>query len=415
MDYGEGSLLAKWQWDEMSVPAIFDGFFEGDKEAEYTTDGHYYTIQLTALMMGFDPQKAYYLGVAAENPDSYAISPSEMQERATWADAGLQQRFHALTGGYHGVELAITAYAILKTHSEGDISEYLWHRFGDDFAHINMDYDGKGLTSYLSISQYVTALDNFINSYLANNFVFVDNMNVGDYIVGSLPFTKVRTTESKNVIIKEFIDYMLAANHASKFYNIDSWEDLQDKILKSFSFYAEQNSFKMYGTTQILPCWTLGHAFVGHEPDNIRDRKDLFLLYVNNLIDLLSIKYNKQISAQQKAKIIEKFSRIIEASSQTPTDRLDGILSFEIAILKNPDAKQITIYIPIKYLAPDLTGYEKQSEKKAGFDPNKDTKEQTDNLARYISSDPDLSKIYVLGDAIPTSDGVAMKFTIFKK
>ncbi len=33
MDYHNSTALAKWQWDEMSVPAIFDGVFDGDEEA----------------------------------------------------------------------------------------------------------------------------------------------------------------------------------------------------------------------------------------------------------------------------------------------------------------------------------------------------------------------------------------------
>ncbi|KAA6338453.1 hypothetical protein EZS27_013542 [termite gut metagenome] len=32
MDYANGSDLAKWQWDQLSIPAIFDGVFDSDKE-----------------------------------------------------------------------------------------------------------------------------------------------------------------------------------------------------------------------------------------------------------------------------------------------------------------------------------------------------------------------------------------------
>ena len=35
-----------------------------------------------------------------------------MMENVTWMIPRLQQRNHALTGGFHGVELAATAYAI---------------------------------------------------------------------------------------------------------------------------------------------------------------------------------------------------------------------------------------------------------------------------------------------------------------
>ncbi|KAA6344576.1 hypothetical protein EZS27_007810 [termite gut metagenome] len=35
MDYANGADIAKWQWDVMSVPAIFDGVFDSDEEAMF--------------------------------------------------------------------------------------------------------------------------------------------------------------------------------------------------------------------------------------------------------------------------------------------------------------------------------------------------------------------------------------------
>ena len=37
MDYASGTHLAKWQWDIMSVPAIFDGILDGDEEAMFAS------------------------------------------------------------------------------------------------------------------------------------------------------------------------------------------------------------------------------------------------------------------------------------------------------------------------------------------------------------------------------------------
>ncbi|NDW11014.1 hypothetical protein D0T56_15290 [Dysgonomonas sp. 520] len=382
----------------------------------WSTDGHYYTVQLAALMMGFPQAQAYKLGAASEKPDSYVLSPSEMQERTTWVDGGLQQRYHALTGGYHGVELAITVYAILKTHSEQDLSDYLLHRFGDSYAHFDIENDRKGLTTYLTINQYVNSLDNFINSYLDENFEFLKATNLGDQVLSVLPFTKVKTAKSRAEIKKEFIDFMLSANHHSIFYTINSWQTLQDKILKSFPFHASQNPYQMYGETQLANCFTFGHASDGHDPDDIRKRKDLYLIYLDDLIELLSLKYNKNVSSQQKARIIGKFKRILEYSSQTPTDRLDAILSLEIELLKNPSANKVDFFIPIKYLAPNTSNINKQIvENVIGFNPSEDVKEQIDNLIKYFYASPDLSKEYVMGDVFPTSDGKAVKFTIFKK
>lgn len=63
-----------------------------------------------------------------------------MIENSTWKKAVLQQKYHALTGGYHGVELAITAYALLKTHTDEEPLMYLLHRLDDCFAHFDIDY-----------------------------------------------------------------------------------------------------------------------------------------------------------------------------------------------------------------------------------------------------------------------------------
>ena len=41
-----------------------------------------------------------------------AYKEGEMLENTTWAIGGLQQRNHALTGGYHGVEFAYTSFCL---------------------------------------------------------------------------------------------------------------------------------------------------------------------------------------------------------------------------------------------------------------------------------------------------------------
>jgi hypothetical protein len=99
-----------------------------------------------------------------------------MAENTTWVIDELQQRNHALSSGYHGVELAVTAYAIKNAVQLGmkdDVHRYLLHRFGDVFAHFKYDGDEaktkemlRNSTKYtnISLNEYIGALDYFFQT-----------------------------------------------------------------------------------------------------------------------------------------------------------------------------------------------------------------------------------------------------------
>jgi hypothetical protein len=358
MDYKNGTELWMHQWKSVQDPEhVWLSFLEGEEEGEWTTDGHYYTVQLVALMMGIDEKTAQKLGKAAEEPDSHVISDMDMEEKDTWMIGGLQEKYHALTGGFHGVELAVTAYALTRTHTDEESLFYLLHRFGDDFAHFNIIHDNDGLTTNIKLIDYIEGLERYINQLIENKFVFnphfklpqlPENVLWKSYLTQESG--KIETNYSKEEIIKQFIDFLLKAEHGSMFAGSINlkWEQCCDDILKYLPS-AIQNNFKMYGKIQILKCFTFGHASDGSAPDNIVDRYKLYLLYVSDLVDLLSIKYKISTTDVIKENIQNKFSLIIDHVKISSIDRLDGILAYEFAKLKSGSQNKIRFYIPIKY------------------------------------------------------------------
>ena len=315
MDYKGGTHIAKWQWDQIYDPAITTSLIKYDEEGEWTTDGHYYTVQLIALMMGLDEQTAFKLGQASENPDTEVHSNESMTERYTWATPLLQQKYHALTGGYHGVELAITAYALLKTHTDDESLMYLIHRLGDCFAHFDIVHDKEPLTMNVSLQQYISAIER--------------------YLTENIPYKQH----------KDWIDFMLEAKHGSLFINFISWERYRDDV-KNYLPSANQNKFVMYGENQSM-CFTFGHTWDKTKPDHIVERKEVFLLYIKNIIEYISLKYQSNGSLYSKEEIINIFEAIIDVLKEKPSARLDAIFEYEIQKIKSKTKHPNYIYIPI--------------------------------------------------------------------
>lgn len=308
MTYKGGRHIAKWQWDQIYDPAITTSLIKYDEEGEWTTDGHYYTVQLIALMMGLDEQTAFKLGQASENPDTEVHSNESMTERYTWATPGLQQKYHALTGGYHGVELAITAYALLKTHTDDESLMYLLHRLGDCFAHFDIAHDKETLTMNVSLQQFVDAID----SYLYENI-----------------------PQNRH---KEWIEFMLIANHTAKFED-KTYKEVKELVLPYLPT-ANQNKFVMYGEKQTL-CFTFGHADDNTTPDHIVERKKIFLLYIEYIIEYISLKYRTN-GLYSKDEIINRFEAIIDVLDDKPNARLDAIFEYEIKKIKSKNTLAIS-------------------------------------------------------------------------
>jgi hypothetical protein len=109
----------------------------------------------------------------------------------------------------------------------------------------------------------------------------------------------------------------------------------------------------MYGSVQIN-CTTPGHAwdnfFGSYSPDNIMKRKKNYLYYIDCLVQLLSLKYNKNIDNIQRNNIINKLDNIIFNAASIGVKRLDGILAFEIEYAKNPKANSWTFIVPTKFI-----------------------------------------------------------------
>jgi hypothetical protein len=328
MDYKGGTHIAKWQWDQIYDPAITTSLIKHDEEGEWTTDGHYYTVQLIALMMGLDEETALKLGQASEEPDNIIVNNDSMVENDTWLKGGLQQKYHALTGGYHGVELAITAYALLKTHTDDESLRFLLHRLGDCFAHFDISHDKEPLTKNVSLQQYASAIERYLNKNVPSH------------------------------LHKDWVEFMLVAKHGSFFVTYKSWEFYKEDII-TYLPVANQNTFKMYGSFQNSKCFTLGHTMHSitsslpilrtKSPDGIYDRKEIFLLYIANIVDYINEKYKKKNPIFTKQEIIETFSNLIDDNKSN----IEEIFAKKIANLRAKDVNDI--YITEKYSLGDQT------------------------------------------------------------
>jgi hypothetical protein len=365
MDYSDGTELVKLQWDALHNPGEVWKIFESDKDAMWTTDGHYYTVQLVALHMKIPAQEAKKLGKAAEEPDSHVVDDNNMEELDTWLVGGLQQKYHALTGGYHGVELAATAYALTNTHTDDESLNYLMHRFGDCFAHFEIKYDGS-LNTSVQLKSYIDAID----KYVAKKFVYVPigtsiSTSSGVKVMGcSIVYHMtsdgtIQTCKEKKVVTKKLISYIIQTQHTRDKSQAMSVGLGAERTVHEAGILAElptaiQNEYRMYGSSDgSFGCFTIGHQPDGTKPDIIIKRDKLYMFYVAKLIELLSIKYNKKVDGKT---IENKISAIVQLAKFLNMDRLDGIFSFEIARLLAKNKKEITFVIPVKYLIDNHIG-----------------------------------------------------------
>lgn len=111
-----------------------------DPDGNWQTDGHYWTVYLTSLLLGIpDAQRiAYY----TEYPDT-KIHGSVAEERYTWAVPFVQQGTHSLTGNWGPKASLKTTQDILNVDIT-DVKEFgrLLHKLGDTYAHRQLG--GKG-------------------------------------------------------------------------------------------------------------------------------------------------------------------------------------------------------------------------------------------------------------------------------
>lgn len=117
-----------------------DACINGVLQPLWETDGHFSTVYLIALQLGMSDNDARNLAIAAEDPDTdINFKTKEYTIDDTWSNGELQKIYHALNGGFHGIEEFLTALDILRTPSSNlDKLGPLIHRFGDTFAHTRL-------------------------------------------------------------------------------------------------------------------------------------------------------------------------------------------------------------------------------------------------------------------------------------
>lgn len=445
----------------------------------------------------------------------------DMLENTTWMVGGLQQRNHALTGGLHGVELAATAYAIKhKAKSDlnftEDFSQYLLHRFGDDFAHFDISHDKEKLDP-IPLTDYIDAFDEYFryniheNSYSISYWEGENNVNVEfekDQIYYFEQENAFYSTLSKNEIKAGIIRSLLFADSRirrvgvvsdSKLEKVvneiiskrDIWDAIygtadyflklktskQIKIMASllcpienaiyiddlidesveeakenkkrlkdyFASYltnselhnifldqlteygakATQNKFVMYGDqVTCVSGLTGGHAKDRSQPDEIVLRPNLFMFYVNKVIELYPIltqDEGKKVDISQAQNAYNEIKLIVDWAVQTYENlsederediifKLDGVFRFLIEAKRHEKDGYFTISIPIKCLAKELNkGFAKAWYKyDTAFDVS--ANEAGKRMADYIQSKYNYT-LYPLGNV----NDEEILFYVFKK
>lgn len=319
---------------------------------------------------------------------------------------GLQQRYHALTGGFHGVELAATAYAL--THAtelgmEDDVKRYMLHRFGDCFAHFDISNDAKGFDD-VPLKSYIDAIDKFVkdkvtyvkpNAQITLGYTMPSN-SICEYngiLYSTLPSKEtvkriivcIINSGSTIIRVSDLLHQMPQIyetfDYKEEYFTRDELQDLILPYLPS----AVQNNNLMYGKdTERCISFTLGHAKDGGEPDEILLRPNLFNLYVKKACELYMLMHLVN-DGTNIANATESVKKIVEWGCQklNKSSRLDGIFAAHIAALR----RNIPFNIPIKILPNELnTGLSKyyyvyrRSKDKKDFTTDKLDQEKVLNL-----------------------------------
>nr|MCR5496750.1 hypothetical protein [Paludibacteraceae bacterium] len=339
------------------------------------------------------PQRIYFIR---------GLKEGDMLENITWLVGGTQQKYHSLTGGYHGVELAVTAYMIAKCRNshKDDFWGYLLHRFGDSFAHMEMDNDEKGFDKTNKLQEYIDAVNEYLEKKLAHIDFTTEKLekpivrNYKEYSIGSIKMN-VRTNLKKEDVIWRMLQSVIKCSDDNELEDLDpeaylinssfEFDDIRDGILKKLEDkMGKKDQFKyiMYnGPTPNLDIYagsfTLGHGWSichpdGKDVDNILMRKDLFDFYLRKSVELFKImdvtKGEKNINEDAIAtedEIIAEINKIIEIADKATTNKaqkLDATFAFHIYILRVEEAKKNnekigSFNIPIKILADDVRGF----------------------------------------------------------
>jgi len=454
MDYNQGTETKVWQWTVMdNHPSYTLPFLEDAEDSQWTTDGHYYLFTYLCLLLGLDPSTAQQYGVWAEAPDTEIDGNGVFVENTTWLQPYLQQQFHALTGGYHGVELAATLYALHKLKTDPyyidpltnnifkgkstDNRQFLFHRFGDCFAHCRIDEESITNSAKIKNDVYIKAIEKYVDK------VYVYEKRPSDTII--YKNGKFRTSYNKETFTRGVVNAIILSQDIVYRGKLEYWSEIVSKaaniafMLENGTLFVASlgydvaskgsvlaaidekicptdtkgletiwnglleilgsndiNASKMYGgAANKCFAFTEGHAYPGAEVDAICQRPNLFKYYVNSAIDLLcdvagGNRSKKSYAYKSVASIVDWASESYKKNKTK--NRLDGVFAFLIAYDQNErtSSKTVEVKIPIKYLTPKANDFERiVNIVLSSFDDltenfSKQADEQLESLIRYL-------------------------------
>jgi hypothetical protein len=295
----------------------------------YETDGHYSTVYLVCLMLGFGEERSLELAIATENPDTDVHSETDFEIDDTWSDAKYQESIHALTGGFHGPEEFFTALKILYT-PKTEITELggLLHRFGDCYAHAKIDNLIPDDLDTYNLKDHPENEKKAIKSWKGKK-----GDNLGNKITPWLIFF--------NYYMKKHPDFLTNKKLQKKVLNGKSISE----TLKDIYLLTPTDKYIMYGGEKIPIVGITGDHNDSDKgyPDLIYMRPEWYLTYVENLSWILATKYKKKLADFK----IETFKKMVEFAKKNECS-MKGIIDYEIAKKRNKKE----VIIPVFYSNP---------------------------------------------------------------
>ena len=381
-----GDLLKK---GNINIARPIDAFIQ---------DGHYFFLTENVVewpdhkITQLDYERGYiYLGKDAQGKSQRiyfikSLQAGDMFENITWLVGGPQQKYHCLTGGYHGVELAVTAYMIkyclVSKNNEKDLMSYLLHRFGDAFAHLGMSSGQNKFNINTPLDSYIDVVDKYLNSKLEHVDFTTQKLDkpIERTFDGLKP--KVRTTLDSFTIKWRMLQSVIRCSDDNELLDLDpnyylinstfESDDIRDEILKVLKDkFTDQPhlEYKMYGNALDIcnGSFTLGHGKdynfriddfeYSSEVDDILRRKELFKYYVKKSIELFQF-----VNNADTAGIFSDICNIVEVADKATSDKgmkLDALFAFHTYLLRVEEAKNkgetiCSFKIPIKRLLDNI-------------------------------------------------------------
>ena len=243
---------------------------------------------------------------------------------------------------------------------------YLLHRFGDVFAHMEIENDKEGFVyQNISLMQYISALDNYFKQKLSH---IIYDKSI-DKIVdrsGIVNIT-VKTSLTEDDIIWRMLQSIFKSKDDEIILDLDpepyflessfSYDEIKEEILtelqKELGKLPQLDNY-MYGMID-NDVFTFGHMFAGTKVDNILNRLPLFEYYVSYTIQLFELMGLNKKNITYEADVEPLITAVKKVAGERTDLKLDGIFALHIYLERIKSGEKIESFnIPVKTLSGQI-------------------------------------------------------------